>query len=623
MSVKLQQAAFRSADGHVQGTGAVHDTDALPAGFEVKDEGFLLADGGFVTRDQATALLHVDHPVQSEELDLIKNLNDYSFDGPNLNGGLYEVKAKTKDGKLAGSLTFRANAVTDPKHPHYGYHRIDQAHVGMQHQRQGLYGRMLQLGALHVKQKLKSKGLVSEGQWRSEAATGAWERLASKGKVKQTPGVEPDAPDFRMSERPYDESDPDKQDYEFARAFGLWLARFAGKLVKSDEVLALLRGNLKSGILDADHEVACGMLGFLPDTTLEFRAARFLARSHGVDPSKIRAALIAYDHDMEMAALLAYDLPRTEANRALLRSVAKLQDLEKAEVEPVTIPRDIQPALPEADKTAASVRRAFAAHSVHNVKLNGKHSKGTLIAEDPQKRSKWLLKPGSGPDSPAAGVVEDPATQSEREVCFSHCAELLQLGDSVPHADLLLIDGQQIAALVLLGQDFKNLNESRRSTSFQLGKVLEPYRQSGVLYEWAALDFVFGNIDRHAGNVMVDADGDVKLIDHGSAFAGFAFNPALDSKSFIPCYLRAWSSENFAELTPKERLARMPHPDDTACKRFADWVDQIRVLEVKHILSKYHILVDASISRLETLKQLPPPDRLPWLLSFWAGDFGS
>lgn len=74
MAFKIKQAAFRSTDGEVHGTGPLHNVEALPNGFQVAEEGFLTDTGDFVSREQATQELHVDHPIQSEELDLQKSL---------------------------------------------------------------------------------------------------------------------------------------------------------------------------------------------------------------------------------------------------------------------------------------------------------------------------------------------------------------------------------------------------------------------------------------------------------------------------------------------------------------------------------------------------------------------
>ena len=837
---KIVQAAFRDASGAVCGTGPFHNLDELPADFCIQDEGFIADDGNFLTREEATQALHADHLIQSQELGLEKALSDYTFEGPTLDGGLFHIKAK-HGGKTVGGLSYRANAVSEPAHKHFGYHRVDQAEVSMAHQRQGLNGRMLQLAAMHVKHQLGSKGLVSEGQWRSEAATGAWNKLAQKLPVQKLRGVEAGAPDFRMSEKPLnavaakapagtnewgsshrnsssiahhaaklmgiegygevaadpktiarhaklahhylsniaqnrspealyhgfqntkgtehkvgdgihlplvatsgskvtsagygmrsdvndqvgeptvyefpvgtpmhgynknnasdakalghqwaealtagkfkvsairrEQSDswqhnrlsgepkhptykvvtlhphevfhPEKgwtpfggpvakaevdapklldvtdikhQDHEFRLAFATWLLA-GGKLGKGEDVSGiLLHNNLVDSLDQADHEVAGQMAGFEPHRTAEFTAASFM--SHGYSPSKadLRAALVAYEHDFEMAALFAFNLPRTEANREILRVVMGVQNLAKTQSEFLSIPHTVEAGVADADKTAQAVKRAFAAHAVYPVKLTGKHSNGTLIAVDPLKRHRYLLKPGSGPVSPAAGVAEEMATQSQREVAFSKVAALLSLGESVPHADLVRIDGHDTAAIDLLDPDYKNLNERRKEPGFSVQAIFDPYRLDGTLYRWAALDFMLGNIDRHVGNVMVDSDLDVKLIDHGSAMSGFAFNPAHDARAFIPCYLRAWSKENFATLTPPERFEKMPLPSPHASEVFSAWTDSIVPDRIRAILHNYGILQDAIISRVEALKALKPEERLSWLLSFWAGQYGT
>jgi hypothetical protein len=631
------QAAFRHRlTGHVTCTGSFHDITALPCGGEHVDDyddGFLANDGKFYTRAEArnvasVPLNHDGVKLHSQDLhlsELVKSVRDYSFEGPVQTGHLYTVKAKAKDGKTVGQLTFHASAVSDAKHPHYGYHRIDQADVSALHRKRGLYGRMLQLGSMFVRTHLKSRGLVSEGQWRSEAATGAWEKLANKKPVQKLAGLEPDAPDFRMSEkdqpRKLAESDLTSLKHEFLIAWNQWVKR---RTLRKDEfdLYQLVQSNL-SDVGDEHHEVACSMLGVPPEQLPEFQAARFMANAVVVTPETLRLALLCYEQDLEMAALFAYNLPRTEDSRAALRSVMGLQALHKAELEVAALPRQVEAVFPEGAEFAQALQRAFVAGAVQPVKLGGKHSKGTALAVDPKTHRKYLVKPGSGATSPSAGVNEQVASQSRREVAFSQAAKALGLDPYLPEAHLVRLDGQEVAVMDLLAPTYRNLNQKRRDPEFSARGLFERYRKSGDLFRWAAMDMLFGNPDRHAGNVMVGPEGEIGLIDHGTSFAGFGFDPAADDKSFIPCYLRAWSNENFTVLAPDRRLALMPTADPHARELFSDWVEKISAPHIAQILGQYGILHDPTLARLDAVRAVAPDQRLEWVLSFWAGKLGA
>ena len=119
-------------------------------------------------------------------------------------------------------------------------------------------------------------------------------------------------------------------------------------------------------------------------------------------------------------------------------------------------------------------------------------------------------------------------------------------------------------------------------------RALAPYREQGLVHKWAVLDAVLGNPDRHAANVMIDKDDKVlALIDHGSAFAGPAFDPAHDKNSFVPFYLRAWSPGSFNSLSLKSKLAQMPEVSDQVRDDLRQWLNGIHA---DHLQSLLHLL---------------------------------
>jgi hypothetical protein len=273
---------------------------------------------------------------------------------------------------------------------------------------------------------------------------------------------------------------------------------------------------------------------------------------------------------------------------------------------PCRCPQDITPAHPDASETAEEVRRAFEAGTVHIAKLNGKHSGGTMIGKDPETHHLYLLKPGSGDNSPAAGVHEEDASQSRREAAFWHTADFLGLGEYMPRADLLYIDGREVAAIRMLPLTFKNLGTALKQNPSLMPHCMRPYLVSGILHKWAVMDYILGNPDRHSQNIMIDQDGrTLRLIDHGSAMAGRSFDPAHDENSFIPYYLRAWTGMKFNQLDEGQKLRQMPTAGIDGEKALARWLRDIDPQRLAAKLQSYGIDPEPMVERLEYLKMLP------------------
>lgn len=212
---------------------------------------------------------------------------------------------------------------------------------------------------------------------------------------------------------------------------------------------------------------------------------------------------------------------------------------------------------------------------------------------------------GIGKDpGPQSGVHESSSSQSQREAAFWHLADRLGLGKDIPRCDLLFIDGKQYAAIELLPQAYQTI-DSQKSVR-NVSQLFEPYRLSGTLFKWAILDLVLGNPDRHAQNIMVDDKGNIQLIDHGSAFAGYAFDPANDEKSFIPYYLRfaCPDSVNFLELSLEEKLKYMPRMTDSGNKTVYRWLQSIDSKVITEVLPLYGIDFRPELHRLGYLKSL-------------------
>lgn len=351
----------------------------------------------------------------------------------------------------------------------------------------------------------------------------------------------------------------------------------------------------------ADSQIVNDMMGFDPANTPEFLAAAFLA---GTAPSLIpRQALYESDGNVEHAALRCYGLELTDKNLMALKSVQRIRNLNKSETE-VHQPSSIEAALPEGEDVAQEVSKAFKDKFVFQVNLSGKHSKGSLLAHNNENGDTWLLKPDGNSPGSAEGVEEEKAPSSSREAAFYHVAKEVELYEYYPRCELLIIDGQHVAAMKLLPWTFKTMDHFKKEDSSLVRKTLQPYLSDGTLHKWAALDLILGNADSHSNNVMMNEEGRVRLIDHGSAFAGPDFDPANDSKSFIPGYLRAWAPDNFKELSYKERNRYMPRVAEGVAKKLSSWLNGIHAETIAAIVYRYGIDPQPSLDRLAKLKGL-------------------
>lgn len=349
------------------------------------------------------------------------------------------------------------------------------------------------------------------------------------------------------------------------------------------------------------------MCGLDPDAHRALSAAAFLAGGAAPHPREVRRWLRS-SSDLEGAALSAFGLADTEENRAALRAAGKALEsagqLRKAEGEPELDYSGASPLLPSSEGAAKAVRRAAAEGELRRVQLGGKHSAGSVVAAG---QPDLLLKPGSGPQSPAAGAREDPSSQSRREAAFYRLAEAMGLGDWVPRAELLLAAGREVAAIELLpAREWKNASKVAKRDPGRFLVDLERYRVSGVLHRWACLDYAGGNPDRHNQNLMISRQGEFRLIDHGSAFAGASFDPAHDGDSFVPFYLRPSAPGDFHRLPPTERLRHMVSATPEADEGLREWLAGLDPRRIE--LAVFDAGIDPShvLERLARLRALPP-----------------
>jgi hypothetical protein len=337
-------------------------------------------------------------------------------------------------------------------------------------------------------------------------------------------------------------------------------------------------------------------------------AAKFISGRNKIPLERARYSFVRFEDDPEAAALYAVGLQDNEQNRKALKEVADSSTLGKAEVtaaeEPdVKVPDKVEATDGDGKNAADEINNAIATGGVHPISLVGKHSKGTLIARDPRTMHVWLLKPGSGSVSPAAGVADETASQSKREAAFSHIARLWRLGPYCIRSELLKVNNGEWACLYMLPYDYQNADKWKKADNNFMFRTLEHYRTEGILHKIAVLDYVLGNPDRHAQNIMISRQGSMVMIDHGSAFAGKSFSPGSDDKSFIPFYLR-YGVTGFSQMDNEERIRHMPRVSKSVQIGIQQWIMELDMEKLTEMLTRFGINPDACARRLSIVKGL-------------------
>ena len=339
----------------------------------------------------------------------------------------------------------------------------------------------------------------------------------------------------------------------------------------------------------------------------------------------IRHALVENETDPEIAALQACGLEgnieEIEALRAILR--ASRPNLNKGEASgedsPVKIEK-VEAVLKDGIPFAEAVERASKDGFLRHVYVGkGKHVKGTLSALDKKNDETYLLKCGSGPQNPAAGMNESGVSQSKREVAFSAIASAWGLGEYVLDCQLLLLDGEEYTCMPMLPLGYENFNTIRSNDATYPKRFFMLFQLEGTVHKWATLDYVLGNADSHSGNIMALGDK-VVLIDHGSAFAGKDFSPATDKYTFTPAYLRAVCPDNFSSMTSEEKLKVLPRVSQIQELKLRNWMFSLDDKILAEVCYRYGIDPSPELARLNLLKAMclrHPADLA--INSLWAG----
>lgn len=383
--------------------------------------------------------------------------------------------------------------------------------------------------------------------------------------------------------------------------------------IKSEQSFDYEEGmKIVGSTLSIDQPILEEILAKYPGLLEQIEAAKFLADGPNLSITTVEEAVRDTDGQPEEIALKLYDLPVNAENLRALRAIADI-GFQKSE-HPVVKPFTSDPNTKVVDDVIAAYEKG----KVEPVKLGGKHSHNSLYALNPQNQQRYILKPGGGKPSPAKGVSEQPATQTEREAGFWNMAQKWGVAEYYPEVSIVVIDAVDYAAITLL-LGYENLGDVRKENPNAPTEIFEKYND-GTLHKWAVMDMVLGNPDRHEQNVMVRHDK-VKLIDHGSAFAGIEFSPVDDTHSFVPIYLRYRDQKAFKDLSVEERLDIMPRiVKNSQIEELKGWVMGLQPSDLD--LSAFNVDTSACVYRLETLKMLAQGNEPIDLIinRWWAGD---
>ena len=382
-----------------------------------------------------------------------------------------------------------------------------------------------------------------------------------------------------------------------------WLARAGGATMPLDALLERL---------DAMQGYSVRVAEAAPESVRKredpYAAAQWMTGRDPLGQSARRAATYAADGDEVGGAIRAYALSDTPETRDSIRAFHEFTGGGQSAIrnpqsaDDTRVPQQEVSALVHQDGGAAAdaVRRAFAAGQVTWADLGGKHSAGSMLARDPEGTGTLLLKPGAG-DSPILGEDQDPAGEGRREAAFWHLADAWGVSQWYPRADLLKAGAQEVAAEVMLPHSWRLLGELEQENPGFARRTLLKYLGDGVLYRWAAMDYIVGNGDRNSSNLMSDGP-QVRLIDQGAAFAGSAFDPPRDRMSYVPYPLRCWAPTPYNSLPPGEKLrtaTRLGRADEAALRGWLAGLDRDAGLAV---MTRYGVRPGPTLDRLEKLR---------------------
>lgn len=265
---------------------------------------------------------------------------------------------------------------------------------------------------------------------------------------------------------------------------------------------------------------------------------------------------------------------------------------------------------PESANIGPMITEMIHGGQVHDLSNFGHFTHSSFIV-GPDEDTSWLIKIEDHSSRPAIKSAQY-GLQSVREAAFYEMArQVFGMGDYVPEAYLGEIQKRvpntdrveyvPAVAIKMLPKNFMLAAELEKKRPGAMEGVLEPYRKSGLVHKMAAMYAILGDADAHGKNMMTDGKH-ISLIDHGTSFADESFNPAEDSKVFIPYVLRAKRlKDGMTQDTKMSLLPTIKSPD--VQKDVRNWIMSISEEGIRNVAGKYNVNPEPEIQRLRALKQ--------------------
>lgn len=324
--------------------------------------------------------------------------------------------------------------------------------------------------------------------------------------------------------------------------------------------------------------------------------------------SSLDQAMSACDGDPELAAFYVFDIEPNEEKLDLLRCLKQFTVIAKAEIsdEQIDVPNSVSSFKSEGEALAKLVEKAFKDGFAYPIKWdnNPKHSKGAILVKEQTLKSAWLLKPGSGKLSPAAGVREGSFSQSQREAAFYNVSKAFGLSQYIPECELLFLDDKEYACIKLLPWSYKTAQVARKNNPEDTTGMFKQPLEQGTLHKLAIMLYLLGEADAHGGNCMVNTkNNSFFLIDHGSSFALEPFfDPGSNKSTFIPFFLRYNVMEGFNKLSPEDKLKALPRIHPIVEKDLRHWFNSLNLNIIKEAIKTYNIGTKSVEARYEMIK---------------------
>lgn len=215
----------------------------------------------------------------------------------------------------------------------------------------------------------------------------------------------------------------------------------------------------------------------------------------------------------------------------------------------------------------------------------------------------WFMKVEQG-NRPAI-LSAKHGFQTVKEFLFYKLAkEVFNLDEYVPKVilgELIYENNKKLAsAIKMIGEGAELAADKEDENPGAVFNILEKYRKEGVLHKMAAMLFILGDGDSHGRNVMVKNDK-IYLIDHGSAFADYNFDPSTDENIFIPYILRLGRIKD--SMSDEQKIEKMPYIDCPEVKKAVEtWLFSIDKNKMINILNNFDINPGPFVERLKKLQ---------------------